>query len=440
MKILIVSVFFPPKNSIASQRAYSWAKHFARLGHDVTVLTTEKVDQSQPPISDHAEPGFNLIEVAVPLMKPLSGFLGKPQGHTPRQEATIQRGMLEKFKDWLVNCARRLQQTYGIMYACRMPEIHDLWVIPAYRQVSGGSWDVVITTAWPYSVHFVGWMLKRNHHARLWVVDWRDLWTANHIYPGVPLIKNLEKWLEKRFNTYADMITTVSNPLAKYLAERYGNKVHVINNGYDEDDYNALPGMRIFPDDGKIRVVYTGSLYPGKRDPSPLFQAIARLTEQSLISPNDLEVIFASKLLDVAELATASGVLPYVKCLGFLPREEALRMQRDADALLFLEHEAPGVEGILTGKLFEYLYAGPPILAIGISKESDAGNLIHASGRGCALGNDVSNITEWLRYLIVNKSPPPMPIQRMGIHVYSRVYQATKLLGLISAELPRQAP
>lgn len=428
MKILIVSVFFPPKNSIASQRPYSWAKHLSRMGHDVTVLTTQKFHQD----NDLSAPTqkFNLIEVAVPGMAALSRFLGKPgePGPVPRNEN--RRGFLKALKQWLIRGIRKIQQTYGVMYACRMPEIHDLWTIPAYRHIPPGTWDLVVTTAWPYSVHFIGWMLKKKHRTKLWIADWRDLWTDNHLYPGLPVVKDLEQWLENKFNNTADFITTVSIPLADKLSKQHGNKVKVIYNGFDEDDYAALDKKKTFPDDGKIRIVYTGTLYPGKQDPSPLFLAIARLDQAGILLPGKLEVIFASKLLDVAGLAEQFGVSSYVTSLGFLPREQALCMQRDADVLLFLEFEAPGVEGILTGKLFEYLHAGPPILAIGISQNSTAGGIIHASGRGCTLGRDIQKIQAWLEYLLKNNSPPPLPPAEMDIQVYSRASQARKLLEL----------
>lgn len=439
MRILIVSVFFPPKNSIASQRPYSWAKHLSRLGHDVTVLTTRKTGQSDGIFSPPEK--FNLIEVPVPGMEFLSRLLDMPR-HLPSDAKQVRQGYLKSFMGWLVRYFRKLQQSYGVMYACRMPEIHDLWVIPAYYRIPPGNWDLVVTTAWPYSVHFIGWMLKKRHRAKRWVVDWRDLWTDNHMYPGLPLIRNIERWLEKKFNSAADIVTTVSSPLAGSLANGCGDKVKVIYNGFDEEDYAALPKQNIFADDNKIRIVYTGSLYPGKRDPSPLFQAIAYLARSGSLLPGQLEVIFASKLLDVAALAEQFGISDYVSSVGFLPREQALRMQRDADALLFLEFDAPGVEGILTGKLFEYLHAGPPIVAVGISQESTAGTLICASGRGCALGNDIVRIQAWLEYLINNHATPPLPPGKLDIGIYSRAQQAARLLELANSahSQPTQSP
>jgi len=426
MKILIVAPFFPPKNGIAPLRPYSWAKFFALFGHDVTVLTTKKVPQENA--LELPCDGFEVIEVTVPGMAWATKFLGKPV--QSQQQDSLKSNHLswsKRIKNLLIRAIRKLQQQNGILYACRMPEIHDLWAIPAYKKVSSRQWDIVISTAWPYSAHWVGWWLKTRGHAKKWVADWRDLWTDNHLYPGLLPFTLLEKFLEKKFNRAADLITTVSEPLANRLRQQCGNKVTVIYNGFDPDDYARLPKARIFPDDGKFRIVYTGTIYSGKRDPSPLFEAIRKLDLAGKISPETLEVLFAGISHNLETTISQQGVSHYVRTLGTLPRENALRMQRDANALLFLEFEAPGVEGILTGKLFEYLYAPSPILAIGITPASSAGSIIEDCGKGWALGNDVNKISLWLESMLAN-APAPLPVSVMEIGTFSRETQARKLL------------
>lgn len=426
MKILIVAPFFPPKNGIAPLRPYSWAKFFALLGHDVTVLTTRKVPQENP--LELPCDGFAVIEVSVPGMAWATKFLGSPIQNQPQDSLVSDHMPWHKhIKNLLIRAIRKLQQHNGILYACRMPEIHDFWAIPAYKKVSSQHWDIVISTAWPYSAHWIGWWLKVRGHTKKWVADWRDLWTDNHLYPGLQPFTLFEKWLEKKFNRSADLITTVSEPLANKLRQQSGNKVAVIYNGFDPDDYDRLPNARAFPDDGKFRIVYTGTIYSGKRDPSPLFEAIRKLDLAGKISSDTLEVLFAGKAQHLETTIRQQSVSHYVRTLGTLPRENALRMQRDANALLFLEFEAPGVEGILTGKLFEYLYAPPPILAIGVTPASSAGSIIVECGKGWALGNDVDKISRWLEAMLAD-TPHPLPTPSMDINTFSRETQARKLL------------
>jgi glycosyltransferase involved in cell wall biosynthesis len=103
-----------------------------------------------------------------------------------------------------------------------------------------------------------------------------------------------------------------------------------------------------FPTDDTFRIVYTGTIYTGKRDPAPLFKAVGSLLQNKL-NPEGLRIIFCGSNSDVSDIARKYSVNNIVEYAGFLPREVALRMQRDADALLFLEYESENVQGILTG-------------------------------------------------------------------------------------------
>jgi glycosyltransferase involved in cell wall biosynthesis len=111
-------------------------------------------------------------------------------------------------------------------------------------------------------------------------------------------------------------------------------------------------------------------------------------------------------------------------------------MQRDADALLFLEFEAPGVEGILTGKLFEYLFVQTPIIAVGISKDSAAGQIIENSGRGRAYGKDIQKLADELLQMLKTgaRSQREQPGElHLDIRQFSRAAQAERLLALVSS-------
>lgn len=428
MRILIVSVFFPPQNSIASLRPYSWAKYWTQWGHDVTVLTTPKpVLSSNSPMPCQE---FKLLEVPVPDLKILRSAI-----NVSNFDENCERDNFRKEKiGFLRRLLNTLQNRYGIFNQCRFPDKHDLWARRAFYAVSKKEWDIVVTTAWPYSTHFVGYYLKKNRKTCYWILDWRDLWTDNHLYNGLPILRNLEHVLEYAFHKKADVITTVSDPLASKLREKSNTKVSVIYNGFDPDDYNSLPVERIFPSDGVFRIVYTGTIYLGKQDPSPLFATIRILSNKNLVTPEQLQVIMVGRNANVTGIAKSFGVENYVQYQGFVPRQDALRMQRDANALLFLEFEAPGVEGILTGKLFEYLFSDPPIIAIGISKSSSAGKIIVETNRGNTYLNDTELLANDLIQLIAGKNPYIRGSEnktRSVIKKFSRAKQAGDLLSLV---------
>lgn len=432
MKILIVAIFFPPQNSIASLRPYTWAKYWAQWGHDVTVLTTPK--PLHPANLQTQEEQFCIIEVPV-FNKFTDGESGRQSSKKLPDSADATQYPNGKLSGILRHLLNTVQARYGIFNFARLPDKHDLWVLRGLPKVSNTKWDAVVTTGGPYSVHFIGYALKRRGLADFWCLDWRDLWTDNHIYLGLPLVRIFERYLERMLHKKADVITTVSEPLAAILRSKAGDKVTSIYNGFDPDDYKTLPQERIFPMDGVFRIVYTGTIYPGKRDPTPLFRAIRLLHEQGELAPSQLQVIMAGHNANLTEMAHSEKVEEYLQYAGFVSREDALRMQRDTDALLFLEFEAPGVKGILTGKLFEYLVAGPPIIAVGINSQSETGLIIERNGRGNAFGVDVGPLAIAIQHYLksgVNYQQKDRDSVTPDILRFSRAEQAARLISILS--------
>lgn len=434
MNILIITIFFPPQNAIASLRPYSWAKYWSREKHDVSVLTVPKMPR--PTNTSVSTVGFRVIEVPIPGVTYLQSLLGKKRysdssSSTISSKGTSYGGIQPNAV--LNRIIKKIQMHYGIFSSCRMPDLTDLWCKAAFDAVKNQHWDLVVSTAGPYGVHCPAYRLKRSGIATYWITDWRDLLVDNHIYPGLPGIRIIERLMEKRWSQEADAITTVSKPLAKILRRKYGNKVHVIYNGFDPEDFENLPKQNVFPADDTLRIVYTGTIYPGKQDPIPLFKAAASLLQNKL-NPERLRIIFCGSNSDVSDMARKYSVNNIVEYAGFLPREKVLRMQRDADALLFLEYESENVQGILTGKLFEYLVAGPPIIGIGVSDNSSVGQLLKRTGRGSCLGINTDKIAKELINCISEKhaSLPKKEINYKSISEYSRKKQSEKMLRILT--------
>lgn len=424
MKILIITGFFPPQNSIASWRPYSWAKYWSRIGHDVTVLTVKK---GQSPSDSFANEGaFKVIEVPLPYRWIRDSFKKKAPPSNIDKKGTKIRGFLPLFWD-------RIKNKYGIFASCRMPDHLDIWWRFAFNKVKREKWDLVVSTAGPYSVHSPAFKLKKDGKAKIWIADWRDLWVDNHIYPGLPGVRFLERWLESRWCQFADVITTVSKPLAKSLCRKYGEKVQVIYNGFDVDDYEYLPPEKVLAEEGLISIVYTGTIYKGKRDPSPLFKAVRELSNRGLVSSAQLKIFFCGYNADASDLAEREGVGDFFEYLGFLPRKDTLRLQRDASALLFLEYDSNKVEGILTGKIFEYLIAGPPVFGVGIREDSSVGILLKETGKGISFGNDVQKIKFAVLALYENqllKKYDLFPKVEI-LEEYTRENQAMRMINLV---------
>jgi glycosyltransferase involved in cell wall biosynthesis len=420
MKILIVSTFFPPTNSIASLRPYSWAKYWSKMGHEVTVLTTKKNQHETDLKLDCSM--FRIVEV--PLWIPFANV------YRNEKKIIINQDNLN-IKQILLKQIKRLYDIFtqktGCFLTCRYPDWNDYWAKKALQFVAEHQWDLVVSTGGPYSVHRVGYFLKKKKWTKKWVIDWRDLWTKNHIYKGFPLFHPLEKYLEKIFHNNADLITAVSEPLAYALRQMTRTPVEIIYNGFDSDDFIDLL-RRPRKDNNRLEIVYTGTIYRPYQDPSPFFEALSQLIKQGYITKKDVHITFAGNQADVSDLAQQHNIIDSYTFAGFLPRNKALEMQYDADIVLFLEFEKQGVEGVLTGKLFEYLFIAREIWGIGCSNTTEPGSLIEKSNSGIAFGKDIEKIKAYIMKRINNKSFFENKKNYNIIHNYERKMQAEIML------------
>lgn len=445
MKILIISVFFPQENMVAALRPYSWAKYWSLMGHDVTVLTPLKGKSATDLNLDVSM--FKLYEI------PLPGFLekfifpaknesianrichsgGYPEStinNKPNRvcviKSTITRAFYQPFK-YILNKLRK----YGAFSGLRMPDKFDLWYFPAYNFAKKKHWELVVSSYGPYVSHLVAYRLKKMGQCSKWIADYRDLWTSNHSFNyGLFPFNFIEEYLEKKINYTADIITTVSAPLAEQLKNKYKlNSIHVVENGFDFDDLISLD-KNSYWSKKKVRLVYTGCIYEGKQDPEPIFKAIAKISQSNACSLLEwFQLLLLGKIQpNIVALVKKYNIEKYVIFQDFMARSDTLRIQRDADALLFFEFN--GFEGILSGKLFEYFASGTQIFSIGgTNPNSYVSNFIKESGCGKVLGVDVELIEKEL--LLLLKAKNKVITDTSFAHQYSRKALAEKMLQLI---------
>lgn len=448
MKILIVSYYFPPLNSIGSLRPYSWAKYWSKMGHEVTVLTTTKTTLTYNLKS--AMSGFKLIE----MNSTLFNYLNKMFTSVQKAKRTIdsnsitnngpRRGLISLIKQGIVSFLMSLRQKTGIFSTVRMPDLTDVYLVSfACSLHKLENYDVCISTSGPYVTHVIGYILKRSNRTRYHIVDYRDLWTQNHDFKGLFPFSFIEEFVEKRINCEADLITTVSNPVQNTLKNKYRREnVVTIENGFDPEDYigNEQSILPEFWSKDNIIILYTGTIYPRFRDPSPLFSAIKRIMNSKnskLLQTFEIDFIGGCGNIDV--LINRFGVSDYVKYRGYYPREVVLEMQKSADVLLFLESSDGKRKGVVTGKLYEYLFSGSPIWGIGMGNDSDTGQLITESGRGKCFEKNTDDIERELISLLSDKNEYKRSILRDlpngYLEKYTRENLAAKLLDAFQSTL-----
>ncbi len=237
--------------------------------------------------------------------------------------------------------------------------------------------SAIISESSPNTTHIIAHRLKQSFNIP-WIADFRDLWTQNHYYPYSKLRHYFEKKLEYRTLKIADALITVSGPLSMKLSENFPDKkIFTITNGFDEDE--LAPSN--FPLTNKFTITYTGNLYKGKRDPTILFAALSSLIKDGKINESDIEIRFyTSNEPFLFDLIKKYGLSNIVKFYGIVPRDEAIKAQRESQLLLLLTWNDPSEQGVYTGKIFEYLAARRPIIALGgkgvavsLLSESNAG-------------------------------------------------------------------
>ena len=427
MRLLLISPYFPPQQAVASLRVHAFAHHWAEAGVEVTVLTTAKREDQRG--LNLPREGFDVVELPF-RGSHVAEWLRRRHKTSEHDSQTASCSDQAGGKPGLL---KRLRDKRGLYCSVRMPDLTDRWVRPAVEWAGrNGPWDMLVSSSGPYTAHLVAMAAKRCGCAPRWVADFRDLWVENHMYRGLFPFTLRERRLERRVLREADLLSTVSEGLERKLKRKSNAPVVIVYNGCDEAVLASLPPERIFPDDENVRLVYTGTIAPPPgHDPSPLFKGLQLLKEKhpEIASRIRMEVA-ARDCRCWLELAGPFGVGDIINTHGMVGRSDALRMQRDADALLTVEWADPA-EGVLTGKLFEYLFAEAPILMIGPTEGSPIARLITDTGRGLCLGTDPHNIASVLTRLV--QRPQPIELKRNNefIGAFTRRHQSLRLLDRI---------
>jgi hypothetical protein len=281
--------------------------------------------------------------------------------------------------------------------------------------------DVILGSALPMTSLLVAERVAKKHKVP-WIAELRDLGVDGHNYGQPAWRRRIETFLERKSLSSAKGFITVSEPLAETLRASYGKPTAVVLNGYDPADYlgNVSPPT----DDGPLRIVYTGMVYEGKQQVAPLFEALRAL---GALSARVRVSFYGRYLQSVATEASRMGVGRLVEIHPPVSHRESLGLQCQADVLLLLLWNAERQAGVYTGKLFEYIGARRPILAIG-NDRNVAAQLIADRGAGVVLTNS-AGILEQLRRWILQKQnqrfiAPPDPEAALGL---TREEQTRKL-------------
>jgi glycosyltransferase involved in cell wall biosynthesis len=225
-----------------------------------------------------------------------------------------------------------------------------------------------------------------------WVAELRDRW-ADDGYNDCPQWRHaLEHRLERFVLESAAALVTVTEPWTEFYRTKYGRPIETVYNGYDPADFPFDPAAPAAPSGPEVRIVYTGGIYPGRRDPTPLFEALRML---GLEADKFRVEFFGTDPAAVWPLADRAGVRRLVAVHEPVPFSESIKTQWNADVLLLLQWNDPREWGICPGKFFEYLGSLRPILGIGYEEGVPAGFV--RDRRAGVFANDPAIIAGHLR-------------------------------------------
>jgi glycosyltransferase involved in cell wall biosynthesis len=410
VKVLLVTMYFPPSGGGGVQRPLKLATHLPELGIETHVLAPDD------PKWIHRDEDLPMPTLA---WVHRTRFVG-PRGRRPAEELHGTAG-LERYSRKLELFGRRLL----------VPDEGVPWNITAVpaaiKLVREEGIDVVLTTSPPGSVHFVGAAVKRSTDAH-WVADLRDSLVAHPHRDAQRLLVRVKEQgqhgVAKLVASQADAVVTVSDAIAAEMRERSPRgPVVTIANGSDFDDFD---GLEYHAGADRFRITHTGSFF-GKRDPRPFLTALSRVDGVLSRFVGD----FRS-----TDREWASNILDRIELIPYAPHRRSLELQRDSEALLLLIPDADGRgRGVLSGKVFEYLAAGRPILAV-VPPDGAAAELLRKTGAGVVVApDDIDGIARELeamrdRWRAGELEPVGLPEEwRSRLSRRARVQELADLIG-----------
>ncbi len=391
MKLLLLAHAFAPHNASGSVRAVKLAEFFRECGYDLRVITAAPLAYPRTlaaRVPDACVVTTRWLDVFAPLeaaRRLLPGARGGGMGGAPAGGGA--------------SLVQRLVRFYRASVG--MPDGQVGWIpfaLAAGRMLAR-DWrpDLVYSTALPFSSHLVAARMARRFGCP-WIAEYRDFF-ADNPYQDTPAWRvAIDRRLEAMAMRSAAASVTISPPMAEELTRRHARPSVSVPNGYDPEDFAAADAPAPF-DPQMLTILYTGIIYPGRRDPSPLFAALAGLAPEERAR---IELRFHGQdLRGVAEMARRHGVEDRVRVGEAVPYRTSLAWQKQADVLLLLLWDDPREQGVCPAKLFEYAGAGRPVLSLGYSG-GVAADLIRTRGLG-HVGSDTGAIAAALRAWLAQK-------------------------------------
>ncbi len=425
-KLLYIAYYFPPAGGPGVQRSLKFARYLPDHGWLPTVVSVDPDHAAWPALDESM---LREVPAAVNVVRTRSRdpYAAYARVRGQKKSESVGVGFAD---DSVPGAFERVARFVRANFF--LPDARVGWVRFAKRAVNRllkeGTFDAILTSGPPHSSHLVGrWASQK--FGLPWLADFRDPWTEVSYYdqlPFLPWSRAIDGRYERLVLRDAASVITVSRAVAELLRAKSKRKVSVVPNGFDPSDLEDIEPIR----GNGFRVVHTGTITESQ-NPAGVWRAMRSMKDSGadvrvhLIGRVDASV---RKSIETAGLAEALEVTPYV------PHRQALAYMAGADCLLMSVPRTRQAAGILTGKVFEYLASGPPILATG-PVDSDPARLIREGSAGAMFDyDDHKGIRAFLDGQYTSGARPDM-----GRSDYLAPFTRQKLAGDLARELNRIA-
>ncbi len=375
-KILIISYYWPPASGPGVQRWLKFAKYLPQYDVHPIIITPRNGSYPNRDETLLNEVPASIKVVRTKTVEPFQWY-NILTGQSKRgKSSSVGMGDIKGKKSLVQRIAAYIRANWFI------PDARVGWVpyasMAAEKILKENNIDAVVTTGPPHSTHLVGLRLKKKYGVK-WVADMRDPWTEiyyNAYLPRTEKSRERDQKLEDEVLKAADLVTVVS-PGLKASFEDWAKRIEVIYNGYDEADFE-LVGSSSRQD--HFTISYIGNFKANQNIPA-LWQALAELTEEKEELKKYLKLELTGNIdPEIIKSIEEYGLTPFAKNQPFVDHQSAVKKMIESSALLFPIPQAPNNKEILTGKIFEYLASGTPLISIG-PPDGDAANILRSLNR-----------------------------------------------------------
>ncbi|MBU1369312.1 MAG: glycosyltransferase family 4 protein [Bacteroidetes bacterium] len=376
-KVLIITYYWPPSGGGGVQRWLKFVKYLRDFGWEPIIYTPENPEAPQTDASLLKEIPEDIMVLKTKVWEPYQfykHFTGRKKADKIQTAFLSEKkntGLAEKISIWI----------RGNLF---IPDARCFWIKPSVKYLS--QWlkenkvDAIVSTGPPHSMHMIALKLQQEHRIP-WLADFRDPWTNIDYYQDLMLGKRADRKhhrLELKVLKNADAVTVVSPGMKREFEEIVDRRYTLITNGFDAADFLK---NRIYQKTDKFSLAHIGSLVK-TRNPKELWQALSSLAQSHTDFSRDLEIRLIGKIdYFVGQSIEKFGLKQYLKEIDYLPHDQVIEEQINAQVLLLFINRTPNAHLILTGKLFEYLGAARPIICIG-PIQGDAAQLISKVSAG----------------------------------------------------------